>query len=70
GFKCCMHNRDFHPGKRFLQQMGDNIEASRRVLCFLSRHFLDSYYCVWEFRHAYEADESRGRRRLAAVMLD
>ncbi|ELU00019.1 hypothetical protein CAPTEDRAFT_29940, partial [Capitella teleta] len=69
GYRCCMHNRDFEPGKRILQQMGESIEGSRRVLCFLSPQFLDSRYCIWEFRQAYEADEMRGNRRLAIIVM-
>ncbi|ELU15256.1 hypothetical protein CAPTEDRAFT_80397, partial [Capitella teleta] len=70
GFRCCVHIRDFDVGRSFMEQMGECIRASRRVLCFLSPHFLDSYYCVWEFRHAYETDELRGNRRLALIVMD
>ncbi|ELT89352.1 hypothetical protein CAPTEDRAFT_80850, partial [Capitella teleta] len=70
GFACCVHNRDFLPGERFLDQMGECMNASRRVLCFLSPSFLDSNYCIWEFTHALEGDVQRGRKRLAVIMLE
>ncbi|ELU06716.1 hypothetical protein CAPTEDRAFT_209087 [Capitella teleta] len=70
GFVCCVHNRDFLPGQRFLDQMGECMNASRRVLCFLSPSFIRSNYCIWEFTHALEGDLQRGRKRLAIIMLE
>ncbi|ELU00044.1 hypothetical protein CAPTEDRAFT_29758, partial [Capitella teleta] len=70
GLKCCLYNRDFHPGRRFYDQMGESIESSRRVLCFLSQNFLQSEFCIWQFKHAFEEDQAHSKKRLLAVMLE
>ncbi|ELU09356.1 hypothetical protein CAPTEDRAFT_47247, partial [Capitella teleta] len=70
GFSCCLHDRDFHPAQPFLDQMGRSMDASRRVLCFLSPDFVKSKYCVWEFKHSFEEDDLRGTRRLVAILLE
>jgi hypothetical protein len=70
GFRCCIHNRDFNPGGPFRDMMARGIKESRRTLCFLSPNFLQSEYCIWEFRYAFESDVDRGKKRLAAILLD
>jgi hypothetical protein len=70
GFQCCVHNRDFNPAMRFLDMMAEAIEESRRTICFLSPNFLQSEYCIREFRQALERDREQGKMRLAAVLLE
>jgi hypothetical protein len=70
GFRCCVHNRDFDPARRFLDMMANAIDNSRRTLCFLSPNFAQSEYCIWEMQYALDKDNERGKRRLAAILLD
>lgn len=68
-FTCCIHKRDFKPSQDILEQIGKAIDASKRTLCVLSPSFLKSKFCVEEFKHAFQADVNRDKRRLIAVVL-
>lgn len=70
GFTCCTHDRNFSVAEPFMDQMGKSIDASRRVLCFLSPNFIKSKFCIWEFKYAFEEDDLRGKRRLVAIMVE
>ncbi|ELT88276.1 hypothetical protein CAPTEDRAFT_29392, partial [Capitella teleta] len=69
GFRCCIHNRDFHPGERILDQIGAAIDQSRRTVCFISPSFIDSMYCEYELKYAMEEDIRQGKKRLLVIML-
>ncbi|CAC5412843.1 unnamed protein product [Mytilus coruscus] len=50
--KLCIHQRDFIPGQEITQNITNGIHHSRWTICILTRSFLDSYYCMFEFNMA------------------
>ncbi|CAC5374761.1 unnamed protein product [Mytilus coruscus] len=50
--KLCIHNRDFMPGEEITVNITNAIHNSRKTICVISRAFLNSYYCRFEFNMA------------------
>ncbi|XP_052079310.1 toll-like receptor 4 [Mytilus californianus] len=50
--KLCVHQRDFIPGEEITQNITNGIHQSKKTICILTRSFLDSYYCMFEFNMA------------------
>ncbi|CAG2207994.1 Toll-like receptor 4 [Mytilus edulis] len=48
----CVHQRDFIAGEEITQNITDGIHQSKKIICILTRSFLDSYYCMFEFNMA------------------
>ncbi|CAC5418238.1 unnamed protein product [Mytilus coruscus] len=48
----CVHQRDFIAGEEITQNITDGIHQSKRTICILTRSFLNSYYCMFEFNMA------------------
>ncbi|XP_029440369.1 toll-like receptor 13 [Rhinatrema bivittatum] len=51
-FKVCLHGRDFELGKDILDNIVDSIYRSRRTICLVSHHYLQSHWCTMEMRMA------------------
>ncbi|XP_062979561.1 toll-like receptor 13 [Elgaria multicarinata webbii] len=51
-WKLCLHHRDFEPGRSILENIVDNIYASRKTICVISRHYLESEWCSKEIQVA------------------
>ncbi|KAM3844536.1 uncharacterized protein M6D78_002492 [Vipera latastei] len=51
-WKVCLHHRDFEPGRSILENIVDNIYASRKTICIISRHYLESEWCSKEIQVA------------------
>ncbi|VDI68666.1 Hypothetical predicted protein [Mytilus galloprovincialis] len=48
----CIHKRDFLPGNEILHNITTSIHESRNVICIITKSFLESYYCMFEFNMA------------------
>ncbi|CAG2187014.1 TLR13 [Mytilus edulis] len=63
--KLCIHQRDFLPGEDITQNITNAIHKSRKTVCIITRSFLDSYYCMFEFNMArMESIYSRGGQNI------
>nr|XP_028573411.1 LOW QUALITY PROTEIN: toll-like receptor 13 [Podarcis muralis] len=51
-WKLCLHHRDFEPGRSILENIVDNIYMSRKTICIISRHYLESEWCSKEIQVA------------------
>ncbi|KAM4748808.1 uncharacterized protein WCC33_006203 [Rhinophrynus dorsalis] len=51
-WKLCLHHRDFEPGKAILDNIVDGIYSSRKTICIISRHYLESEWCSKEIQVA------------------
>ncbi|CAG2215876.1 unnamed protein product [Mytilus edulis] len=61
--KLCIHQRDFLPGEDITVNITNAIRESKKTVCIVTRSFLDSYYCIFEFNMArMESIYSRGGR--------
>uniref|UniRef100_A0A3B4BW38 TIR domain-containing protein n=1 Tax=Pygocentrus nattereri TaxID=42514 RepID=A0A3B4BW38_PYGNA len=52
GWKLCLHQRDFQPGKPIMDNIVDGINSSRKTICVISRHYLESEWCSREIQVA------------------
>ncbi|XP_062378213.1 toll-like receptor 13 [Sardina pilchardus] len=52
GWKLCLHHRDFQPGKPIVDNIVDGIYSSRKTICILSQHYLESEWCSREVQVA------------------
>ncbi|XP_078346807.1 uncharacterized protein LOC144632077 [Oculina patagonica] len=50
--KCCIHYRDFTPGKPFQECMAESVYNSHKIIAVLSSNFLKSNYCSYELNIA------------------
>ncbi|KAM4549942.1 uncharacterized protein V3H82_019145 isoform 2-T2 [Fundulus diaphanus] len=54
GWRLCLHHRDFLPGKSIIENITDAIYGSRKTICVISRHYLQSEWCSTEIQMARE----------------
>uniref|UniRef100_A0A3Q2PQM1 TIR domain-containing protein n=1 Tax=Fundulus heteroclitus TaxID=8078 RepID=A0A3Q2PQM1_FUNHE len=52
GWRLCLHHRDFQPGKAIIENITDAIYGSRKTICVISRHYLQSEWCSTEIQMA------------------
>lgn len=68
--KLCIHQRDFLPGEDITQNITNSIHESRKIICIITRGFLDSFYCMFEFNMArMESIYSRGGRNILFLVF-
>uniref|UniRef100_A0A8C6QY07 TIR domain-containing protein n=1 Tax=Nannospalax galili TaxID=1026970 RepID=A0A8C6QY07_NANGA len=51
-FKLCLHHRDFEPGIDIFENIQNAINTSRKTLCIVSNHYLNSEWCRLEVQLA------------------
>ncbi|XP_062576484.1 toll-like receptor 4 [Saccostrea cucullata] len=52
GLHLCLDKRDFRPGTEIAANITEAITKSRKTIIILSNHFLNSYWCMYEFNMA------------------
>uniref|UniRef100_A0A672HIU5 Toll-like receptor 13 n=1 Tax=Salarias fasciatus TaxID=181472 RepID=A0A672HIU5_SALFA len=52
GWKLCLHHRDFEPGRPIVENITDAIYSSRKTICVISQHYLQSEWCSREIQMA------------------
>ncbi|KAM4725650.1 toll-like receptor 13 [Anableps anableps] len=52
GWRLCLHHRDFQPGKPIIENITDAIYGSRKTICVISHHYLQSEWCSREIQMA------------------
>ena len=67
GYRICYHTRDFPLGGVILRSIQQSIEQSKRVVCLLSNAFLNSEFCMLEFRTAWQWNLQHERHRLIVI---
>ncbi|XP_063446892.1 toll-like receptor 13 [Mytilus trossulus] len=68
--KICVHQRDFLPGEDITQNITNAIHESKKTVCIITRSFLDSYYCMFEFNMArMESIYSRGGQNILFLVF-
>ncbi|XP_076095713.1 toll-like receptor 4 [Mytilus galloprovincialis] len=50
--RLCIHQRNFMPGQDITVNITNCIHTSRTTVCLITRKFLESYYCMFEFNMA------------------
>ncbi|XP_028414781.1 protein toll-like [Dendronephthya gigantea] len=67
-YKLCVHYRDFIPGAPIAETILDCVKKSRRMIMVLSRNFIQSEWCMLEFRAAHRR-VLKGRVNYLIVVL-
>ncbi|CAC5363656.1 TLR13 [Mytilus coruscus] len=70
GKRLCIHHRDFIPGNEIAENIINGIHHSRKTICLITREFLKSNWCNYEFNIArMEGICSRERENIIIVIL-
>nr|XP_037871453.1 protein toll [Bombyx mori] len=70
GYRLCLHYRDWPPGEWIHVQIAASVQAARRTLIVVSRHFLRSKWARQEFRQAHAAALRDVTPRLVLLFLE
>ncbi|XP_063429979.1 toll-like receptor 4 [Mytilus trossulus] len=70
GKRLCIHHRDFIPGNEIAENIINGIHHSKKTICVITREFLRSTWCNYEFNIARtEGICSRERENIIIVIL-
>lgn len=68
--RLCIHHRDFTPGQDISFNITSAIQESKKVICIVTKSFLDSYYCMFEFNMAkMESIYSRNEQNILFLIF-
>ena len=67
-YKLCIHYRDFIPGEPIAETILESVKKSRRMIMVLSRNFIQSEWCMLEFRAAHRK-VLKGRTNYLIIVL-
>ena len=70
GYTLCYPDRDFMPGSIINDNIFQSIYKSKRVLCLVTTDFVQSNYCMEEFRIARLRDLEMGKRRTTLLLKE
>ncbi|XP_060075359.1 toll-like receptor Tollo [Ylistrum balloti] len=69
-FRFCLHQRDFIAGKTIFDNIIDSVEASHHTVIILSKYFLNSHWCMYEFQEAFQQSIMERKRHLIVVLME
>ncbi|CAG2206458.1 unnamed protein product [Mytilus edulis] len=70
GFKCCMCDRDFTPGKLMTEAIRDCMKQSVQVVVLLSKNYINSFYLQLEFFVVLELFFERNGNKPIILKID
>ena len=70
GLKCCVHYRDFEPGKPFVENMTDSVQKSRNTIAVVSKNFFTSKFCKYELDQAIYKNVKEGYNSAIVIRID
>ena len=68
--KCCVHYRDFAPGRPFQESMAESVYNSYKIIAVLSSNLLKSNFCSYELNIAKYRLLSKGDDSLIFIRID
>ncbi|XP_063964808.1 protein toll-like [Lytechinus pictus] len=68
-YSICLHHRHFIPGDTIANNIVSAVAQSRRVILVLSKNFLESDWCMYEFRMAHLQALQDRRNTLLIITL-
>ncbi|OWF48168.1 Toll-like receptor 6 [Mizuhopecten yessoensis] len=69
-FKLCLHQRDFAVGTAIAENIVNSVETSRHTILVISRKFLESEWCLMEFRTAFHQSLLEKKKHLILVTVE
>nr|AAM18891.1 unknown [Branchiostoma floridae] len=70
-YRLCLHQRDFQAGIPIITNIRTAVDSSRKIVCVVTRSFLRSRWCQFEFQLAqHTMIEEGGGVRLVLVFLE
>ncbi|XP_033755270.1 toll-like receptor Tollo [Pecten maximus] len=69
-FRLCLHQRDFAVGTAIAENIVNSVEASRHTILVISRKFLESEWCLMEFRTAFHQSLLEKKKHLILVTVE
>ncbi|XP_046359378.2 uncharacterized protein LOC124137220 [Haliotis rufescens] len=70
GFKCSMHERDFHGGKRIIENITEHIRLSEKTVLVLSPDFIQSHWCMFEIEMGMILSMEESQLLVVPVMVE
>ena len=70
GYTVCYPDRDFMPGSIINDNIVQSIYKCKRVMCLLTKDFVQSNYCMEEFRIARLRDLEMGKKRTILLLKE
>ncbi|XP_074638016.1 uncharacterized protein LOC141896623 isoform X3 [Acropora palmata] len=68
--KCCVHFRDFAPGKPFVENMAYSVNNSYKVVVLFSNNFLTSEFAEYEMKLAIHRMVEKRDNSLVVIRID
>ena len=68
-YKLCVYERDFTAGNVINDCIATSIATSRKVVLIISRHFIQSQWCLWELHLAQHSLLEEQRNGLVLVVV-
>eukprot|EP00920_Eleutheroschizon_duboscqi_P040797 GHVT01097517.1.p1 GENE.GHVT01097517.1~~GHVT01097517.1.p1 ORF type:complete len:270 (+),score=-10.58 GHVT01097517.1:882-1691(+) len=69
-YKLCFHHRDWLGGPSIYENILDSVTDSRRTILLLSKNFVESDWCTYEFQTAYHRVITSRTPYLIVVVID
>ena len=70
GCTVCYPDKDFEPGSVIYDNIFDSIYKCKRVLCLMTKDFVQSNYCMAEFLIACSRDLEMGKKRTILLLKE
>ncbi|KAK3593118.1 hypothetical protein CHS0354_018246 [Potamilus streckersoni] len=68
-YRLCVHYRDFPVGTSIADNILSSVESSKRVIVVLSKNFIESDWCHYEFQIAHQRLLAEKKNRIIMILL-
>ncbi|XP_013380771.1 LOW QUALITY PROTEIN: protein toll-like [Lingula anatina] len=69
-YRLCVHDRDFIVGETIFDNIMNSVQQSKRMIMVLSQNYVDSEWCMMEFRTAHQKVLKERSKYLIIILFD